>query len=241
MKLCLAGTNSRKNIFESNLADLRFVLESHYYMRPWQAEQIGNIEHFMLDSGAFTFLKSRRPIDVDDYVEGYIKFIKQYDVQHFFELDIDASVGYEEVKKIRQKIERKTKKRCIPVWHKSRGIKDFHDMCRKYDYVSIGGIASKEINRQEYFMLNSFCDLAKDYGCKIHGLGFTPNNLKDFRFDSVDSTSWKSGGLYGRLYEYADGMLRSEKMKERIHYLDIDKHNLKQFLLFQDFLYKHSA
>lgn len=236
MKLCLAGTNARKSMFETSLADLRFVLESYYYMQPWQAEQIENIEHFMLDSGAFTFLNSRRNVDIDDYVEGYIKFIKQYDVQHFFELDIDSIVGYEEVKKIRQKIERRTKKRCIPVWHKSRGIKEFRALCKKYDYVAIGGIVTKEIERNEHFLLNAFCDFARSYDCKIHGLGFTPPDVKEYRFDSVDSTSWLAGARYGRLYEFSDGRIRSTKPKNRMHYLEYDKYNLRQFLLLQDYL-----
>lgn len=236
MKLCIAGTNSRKSMFETSLSDYRFVLESYYYIKPWQVEQIKQIEHFLLDSGAFTFLNSKRSIDIDDYVEGYIRFINKHDIQHFFELDIDSVVGYEEVKKIRHKIERRTKKRCIPVWHKSRGIKEFRAMCKKYDYVAIGGIVTKEISRQEYFLLNAFCDLAKAYGCKIHGLGFTPKDLKDYRFDSVDSTAWQSGGRYGKLFELADGQLRTYQAPKQMHYLECDRHNLKQFLLFQDFL-----
>ena len=98
-------------MLETSLSDLRFVLESHYYMEPWQAEQLESVEHFMLDSGAFTFLNSKRKVDIDEYVEGYTKFINQYDIQYFFEMDIDPIVGYDEVKRIRRKIERKTKKR----------------------------------------------------------------------------------------------------------------------------------
>ena len=236
MKLCIAATNARKCMFETSLADLRFVLESHYYMETWQVEQLDGIEHFMLDSGAFTFLNSKRAVDIDEYVEGYTKFINQHDVQYFFEMDIDPIVGYEEVKRIRRKIERKTKKRCIPVWHKSRGIKEFRALCRKYDYIAIGGIVTKEISRQEHFLLNAFCDLARSYDCKIHGLGFTPPNLKDYRFDSVDSTSWLAGGRYGRLYKLSDWHIKSTKPTQRMHYLEYDKHNLKQFLLLQDFL-----
>lgn len=236
MKLCIAGTNADRRLFENSMVDLRFVLESHFYMRPWQIDQIGKIEHFMLDSGAFSFLNSKRMVDIDEYVDGYINFINQNDVQYFFELDIDSVIGYEEVRKIRQKIERRTRKRCIPVWHKSRGVRDFHAMCRKYDYVAIGGIVTREIEKSEHFLLNAFCDLAHDYGCKIHGLGFTPPNLKDYRFDSVDSTSWSVGRRYGRLYQFSDGILKSTKPTRRMHYLEYDKHNLEQFLLLQDFL-----
>ena len=79
MKLCIGGTNTRKMLFETSLADLRFVLESYYYMQPWQAKQLGDIEHFMLDSGAFTLLNNKRNVDLDAYVDGYINFIKEFD------------------------------------------------------------------------------------------------------------------------------------------------------------------
>ena len=236
MKLCFAGTHSRKGLFENGLKKLRFVLESHYYMKPWQAEQINEIEHFMLDSGAFTFLNSKRSVDIEDYVDSYIQFIKQYDVQYFFELDIDPIVGYEEVKRIRRKIERKTKKRCIPVWHKSRGIKDFKEMCRKYDYVAIGGIVTKEIPAAEHFLLNAFCDYAHSRECKIHALGFTPGDLANYRFDSVDSTSWIIAGSYRRLCTFNGERMVSSRLKEQMHYLECDRHNIEQFLKYQSYL-----
>ena len=236
MKLYIGGTNTRKSLFQTNLADLRFVLESYYYMQPWQAEQIGNVEHFMLDSGAFTMLNNKRNVDIDSYVDGYINFIKEYDVKHFFELDIDAIVGYEEVKRLRQKVERGTKKRCIPVWHKSRGHKEFKNLCKKYDYVAIGGIVTKEFEKNEHFLLNAYCDLAHSYDCKIHGLGFTPSNIKDYRFDSVDSTTWLSGAKYGCFYNFVDGRIKPGKATEHMNHLEYDKHNLKQYLLLQDYL-----
>lgn len=236
MKLCFAGTNAKKSRFTNRLKELRFVLESYYYIQPWQAEQIKDIEHFMLDSGAFTFLNSKRSVDIEHYADEYIKFIKQYNIEHFFELDIDSVVGYEEVKKIRRKIERKTKKRCIPVWHKSRGIQDFKDMCKKYNYVAIGGIVAKEIPVREHFLLNAFCDYAHSYGCKIHALGFTPGNLTEYRFDSVDSTSWIIGGAYGKMYEFSGHKMISKKPEERLKRNVYDENNINQFMLYQQYL-----
>lgn len=236
MKLCIAGTNAGKRFFEHSLKELRFVLESHFYMQSWQAEQLKDIEHFMLDSGAFTFLNSKRNIDIEEYTDTYIDFINNYDIQYFLELDIDSVVGYEEVKRIRRKIERKTKKRCIPVWHKSRGIKDFKEMCRKYDYVAIGGIVTKEIPAIEHFLLNAFCDYAHSRDCKIHGLGFTPGDLAQYRFDSVDSTSWIIAGAYGRLYNFTGDRLVSSKPKVRMKRVEYDRHNIEQFLKYQSYL-----
>ena len=67
----------------------------------------------------------------------------------------------------------KTNKKTIPVWHKSRGIQDFHDMCKEYDYVAIGGIANNEIKKSEHHILHDLCDIAHSYKCKVHGLGKT--------------------------------------------------------------------
>ena len=237
MKLCIAGTYAKGNIFDFDLKSLNYALESFYYIKPWQTEQIKDIEFFLLDSGAFTFLnKKSTNIDIDDYVNSYADYIKQNDVDYYFELDIDSLIGYAEVKKIRQRLERKTKKRCIPVWHKSRGIKEFQNLCKKYDYVAIGGIATKEITRNEYFLLNSFCDYANSYDCKIHALGFTPSNLSDYKFDSVDSTSWLYGGKFGKRNIFSNGKLLSVYPEKRLHYLEHDKYNLEQWLLYQRYL-----
>jgi hypothetical protein len=238
MKLCLASTSGRKKLIKNNLKDLRFVLESFFYVEPWQEEEIKDVEFFMLDSGAFTFLNSGKNVDIEKYVEGYIDFINRHDIKYFFELDIDSVVGYNEVKRIRRKIERRTKKRCIPVWHRSRGIQDFKEMCKKYDYVAIGGIVTKEIPVREHFLLNAFCDYAHEQNCKIHALGFTPANLEKYRFDSVDSASWKFGGIYGKLYEFSNGKMTTYKSEKRLEIAEYDTHNIKQFKLFQNYLHQ---
>ena len=60
-----------------------------------------------------------------------IEFINTYKIDKFFELDIDSVVGYEEVLKLRKKLEHLTEKQCIPVWHTSRGKEDFLKTCGK--------------------------------------------------------------------------------------------------------------
>ncbi len=61
----------------------------------------------------------------------------------FFELDIDRIVGLEKVEEFRRRIESKTGKQSIPVWHSNRGWQYFVNMCKEYNYVSIGGIAKR--------------------------------------------------------------------------------------------------
>ena len=209
MDVYLAGTQGRRwcvdELFsqandankESNLADIS-ILESFYYADEWTEWAIPRISKFLLDSGAFTFFSSGKQIDWDEYLTKYINFINKNDVKLFFELDIDPLVGYENVLKIRKRLEAETGKKCIPVWHKSRGKDEFLKMCDKYEYVALGGIVSKEITRNEYKYFPWFINEAHKRGAKIHGLGFTSmSGLAKYHFDSVDSSSWTTGNRFG--------------------------------------------
>ena len=59
-----------------------YVLESFYYFKPWQAEELPRWKMFLLDSGAFTFMHSQeasaKPVDWDAYLCRYIAFIHQH-------------------------------------------------------------------------------------------------------------------------------------------------------------------
>jgi hypothetical protein len=195
-------------------------------------------EDFLLDSGAFTFMnKSKRSVGftnemLDKYIDEYIDFINTYDIKHFFEMDIDCVVGYERVKEIRRYIESKTNKQVIPVWHITRGIEDFHEMCKTYKYVAIGGIAAKEIKRSEHHLLYELCDIAHSYGCKVHGLGYmalTTLNDRTCPFDTVDGTSWQ-GHIRGYYYALNDGKL--EKIKDDRNWRELDNDSWKAWTTF---------
>lgn len=184
-----------------------FILESYMYLKSKTdttkayMDWCSRAEGFLLDSGAFTFMNKTSTADefprekLKQYIDDYIEFINTWDIEHFFEMDIDCVIGYDNVKKIRKYIEEGTGKQVIPVWHKSRGIEEFHNMCKEYHYVSIGGIASREIMPSEHDLLYELCDIAHSYGCIIHGLGFLRTkvlNEKNCPFDTVDGTSWSS-------------------------------------------------
>ena len=134
MRLCLAGTFPAEKIVKEYRPE--YVLESFFYIRPWQIEEIPKWKMFLLDSGAFTFMHgieaSSKPVDWDGYLSRYIDFINRNDVQHFFELDVDSIVGYDAVKRMRARLEAETGKQSIPVWHRSRGLDEFKRLCRDY-------------------------------------------------------------------------------------------------------------
>ena len=239
MKVFLAGTSDKN--FITNINDCKYILESFYYFQKWQIPLIKTSDMFLLDSGAFTFMNAKKNSNFDEYLTQYIKFIKEHDVKYFFELDVDSIVGYDKVKEYRRRLERETGKKCIPVWHKSRGKEDFLRMCDEYDYVAIGGIVTKEIAKEQYSFFTWFINEAHKRGCKVHGLGFTSVvDLPKYHFDSVDSTSWKSGGRFGQLHVYQNGTIKTITQKsKRAIYKAIDQNNFDEWVKYQQYAYKN--
>lgn len=219
------------------------ILESFYYADEWTEWVIPRISHFMLDSGAFTFMQGTSgEVDWDEYLQRYIDFINRNDVKLFFELDIDSVVGYERVLELRKKLEDGTGKKCIPVWHISRGKDDFLKMCDEYDYVAVGGIVSKEIPPKKYPMFSWLIREAHRRGAKIHGLGFTNlEGLKKYHFDSVDSTAWTTGNRFGAIYQF-DGQTMRKHSREGSRLKDsraVAVNNFNEWVKFQDYAREH--
>jgi len=236
MNLYLAGTAPYGQIVSKE--NIPYVLESFFYFKEWQKNYIKGTKDFLLDSGAFTFMQNAKNVDWNEYINRYAKFIVNNDIENFFELDIDSVVGYKEVLAYRKRLEKLTGRPCIPVWHKTRGIEEFKKMCENYHYVAIGGIVTKEIKRKEYEIFPSLIKEAHCCNCKIHGLGFTGVNLlKKYHFDSVDSTSWTSGGRFGTLYKFKSGeLLVFQKPKgKRCIKEKADRHNLREWIKFQKY------
>ena len=215
MKLHIAGLQGKAKTFvlepdSNNIPKRRgvHILESFYYADAFTEKMIPYYGEFLLDSGAFTLFsdtKRGQGIVWEEYVDKYADFIVRNKVRQFFELDIDKIIGYDKVMVLRRRLEKKTGMQCIPVWHKFRGKDNFLRMCQEYKYVSIGGIVSKEISREEYKYFPWFITQAHKAGAKIHGLGFTALTcLPKYHFDSVDSTAWTTGNRFGAVY-YFDG------------------------------------
>jgi hypothetical protein len=136
-------------------------------------------------------------------------------------------------------LERKTGKRCIPVWHKSRGLEDYKATAKEYDYMAIGGIVTREIKKGEYDIFTPLLNIAHASGCKVHGLGFTNTELlHKYKFDSVDSTSWISGARFATAYKFNGKTMQAVRYtdKRRIDdYNILDRHNIKEWIKFQHF------
>ena len=222
------------------LKEIPFVLESFFYIKDFQIPLIKSAELFLLDSGAFTFMSSRKgSVNWNEYIEKYIQFINENDVKHYFELDIDCIVGYENVLKIRKYIEEKTDRKCIPVWHKSRGVEEFKKLCDEYDYISIGGLVTKEISSNEYYKMKQLVQYANSKGVKVHGLGYSKSDVFEYGFYSADSTTWNRS-RFGDCCIFRDGKIsyiqRREKRLRKDKLSDVEMHNIRQWIKYQNYL-----
>lgn len=253
MKVYLSGISGVKHYLlngELNSKEI-FALESFYSIKDWQKPLIPKFASFLLDSGAFTFMSNAKKhgnIDWLSYVDRYCDFIVENDVKFFFELDIDKIRGLKYVEMLRQRIEDRTHRKPIPVWHIGRGKDYWISMIKEYPYVAIGGIAAKEMAVSKFEALFPYMlSIAHKNRCKVHGLGYTRvDNLDRLRFDSIDSTTWTVGGRFGEASKFENGkMVRLSFREKGTKYKMVrDKealtlHNFKEWLKFQHYADKY--
>lgn len=251
-QLYLAGNTEGKSLsvvaelIESGKAVPPYLLSSYYYCRDDTSFQpLGFLykdycKGFLLDSGAFTFMdnisKDASNVDFEEYTDQYAQFINKHDIEYFFELDIDNVVGLPQVRELRRRLETKTGKDCIPVWHKSRGKEAFIEIAREYDKIAIGGIVTGEMSESEYRYFHWFINKAHELDAKIHGLGFTPSNIGEYGFDSVDSTSWLSAQRFGTVHKFTGSGLQQITNSGRSKYPENTKHNFKEWTKYAHYL-----
>ena len=238
MKICLAGTYAITKQNRDIIKNSDYILESFYYINDWQLPYVKEAKFFLLDSGAFTFMNNfKGEINWKEYIDRYADFIIKNDIKYFFELDIDSIIGYDKVKEFTKYLESKVGRKCIPVWHKSRGLEEWKRLTKEYDYVAIGGIVTKEIKPQEYRYFKPMLEIAKKNNCKVHGLGFTNlKSLSKYPFYSVDSTSWKSGNRFGTLYLFKENKLIQIKKPKDKRMVTNEKYSMVEAFVFNEWV-----
>lgn len=200
------------------------------------------VENFLLDSGAFSYMSGAECSESTllAYLERYIAYINKNDVKYFFELDVDTIFGIKFVEQLRERLEQGTGKKCIPVWHKNRGIEYWKKMCDEYDYVAIGGLVF-HIKKQEYEHIKKMVEYAYKKGVKVHGLGFTKTNeLDDYKWYSVDSASWVKAPSFGQQAHFFTGSgMKQRQIKKGNKKVNLDEliaHNFKEWCKYQRYM-----
>ena len=186
MRLYLAGLEGylAESKYHIDIPSNSYILTSFYYVKDKVIKEIIDsvgIDNILLDSGAFTFrTKGIKGEDIDSYVNRYIDFINKWDIKYFFEMDIDMTEEeLAKVKEYRKRIEDATGKKCIPVWHKTRGVNEWKDLCSNYDYIAIGGITSA-LDDKYTEIIKKLVKYANQHNVKVHGLGYNRKDFLDF-------------------------------------------------------------
>ena len=245
MRLYLAGLEGylTESKYHMDIPSNSYILTSFYYVKDSVIKEIIDsvgIDNVLLDSGAFTFrTRGIKGEDIDSYINKYIDFINKWDIKYFFEMDIDMTEEeLPKVKEYRKRIEDATGKKCIPVWHKTRGVNEWKDLCNNYDYIAIGGITSA-LDDNYAVIIKQLVKYANQHNVKVHGLGYNRKDFLDFDFYSVDATTW-NGSRFGFIWYYdrnigyprhttnkKDRRVKSEKQ------CDIAKHNFNTWYRYQ--------
>lgn len=140
-----------------------------------------------LDSGAFTFWKQGKPVDI----QRYIKIIKAYQPEYYFNLDV---VGDAAATARNQQTLEAAGLHPIPVFHMGEPIELLVELSRDYPLIGLGGHVGRNADAwfEEVFALG--------LPVRYHGLGVTRRSIIDrFPLWSVDSSWWqvrdkKTGG-----------------------------------------------
>ena len=223
----------------------KYILDSFYYKG--DCERIVKLverDNFLLDSGAFTFMSGAKTTkkEMFNYINQYIDFINKHDVKHFIEIDVESIFGMKQVEAWRRHIEQSTGKKTIPVWHINRGIEYWKSMIENYDYVAIGGQVQKVFNLKkcDYENFKKMIRYAKSKGVKVHGLGFTKTNeISEYPYFSVDSSTWKMGAILGRQIHKFNGkkiIVKRLDNNKKANFRALVKNNFIEWCKYQQYM-----
>lgn len=240
MKIYFASIEGRLEQVEQ-AGGIDYGLTTFYYLRNKEEKQINRVRQlvrksWLIDSGAFTFMNSGGEVNWDKYIDDYADFINAYNIELFIELDLYSIIGIENTEKLRKRLEVKTGKKCMPVFHPELGVDYYKKMVDAYNYIAIGGIVvGKWKNENQMIPLINY---AKRKGVKVHGLGFTRiSKLDRFKFHSVDSTTWMSD-RFGKLYIFDGRNLQEIKnnTQKKLDWKKASLHNLTQWKKFAEYM-----
>ena len=91
MRLYFAGAENKVTYSNLEEVGVDFILLSYYYLR--NKKHHHNWNKIFLDSGGYSVRISKKKIDRQKYIDGYIKFIKDNNVPVYANLDMET---YEE-------------------------------------------------------------------------------------------------------------------------------------------------
>ena len=229
MKLYFAGCQAKEMRQAVKQCKVKNILVSFPYLGDSLKDIYDYFDYevnIMLDSGGFTVRTKGEEINLQDYIE-FIKKNKQF-IKYYFVLDNKRENLH--ITKQNIQLMEEAGLTPIPIYHTDEPFEYFMELCEKYSYVGVGGAIHNYIN----IFFN-----AEQYNVKIHLLGNTsPKLLMKYKPYSVDSVSWLSGGMHGRvLVRTAFGFKSAYRKSLRMYdAVSLSEEKLSQYgISFDDF------
>lgn len=144
------------------------------------------------DSGAFGALQQKEVIDPNVYAEWLHKFKHLFAV--YASLDV---IGDEHGTAANLAVLEAAGLQPLPVFHVGEPWELLDELVERYDRLALGGLVSfGRGGNVGPWLAHAFARV--NGRAQLHGFGVTRwQFLQDFGWDTVDSTSWKSGARYG--------------------------------------------
>ena len=253
MKIYLASVENGSVQPIRHLIDNAFY--SYYYMRKQKTPKIidANKTHSVtfVDSGAHSFFselagqgqesasvhkkKTKTEESPDLYFENYVKWLVKYynHYNYFAELDIGEIVGQKKVREWREILKKHNLySKCVTVYHPD--VMSWNDYIKMLDdsqskYIALEG----DRRNRPRLPYNKLIKVAYEKQIKVHGFAMTKDSvMSNYPFYSVDSTSWRSGAIYGALPYFKNNKvsmmefgkrIKKEKILSIIKDIDLDK------------------
>ena len=226
-----------------------FVLRKSGHVQKKFQQAIDAGMKVFLDSGAHSLQeaggkKSDKVISLDAYVDEYIEYLTEHgdQINTYVELDIDDVVGHKKVLEWRHKMEQ-ADLQPMPVWHKNRKLTGWKTLCKEYDYIGLTTMGDS-LNLPRLIKLK---EIADKHDTRIHGFAATsPELLDKVHLYSADSTTWLTGGQFGRFYFFDRGHIQAyskeqfwKKFKKAFNKLparEMNRWNLHQWIAYSKHL-----
>lgn len=270
MVIYLAGIEQKECNEVATLGKIPYAFYSYYYMRKKTelAESMVNNRPYhktiFVDSGAHTFFAENHDLGLsvaslkkktktketpDEYMEKYIEWLK-INIDHldyFAELDIGEIVGQEKVLMWRDWLKKENLyKKCVTVFHPNvMTDEDYTSMLLDSEskYIALEG----DRDNRDRLPYNKYLLEAYDMGIKVHGFAMTKAEVfLRYGFYSVDSTSWKSGTMYGTLSTFQKMVIRAIECKShkdviKIKGIDLELLNHETYKINSQYKYRLAA
>lgn len=199
MKIYFACDGSHNLLDQTGFSfpQIENILVPYYGLTPRKMEGLDKRKPF-LDSGAFSAFTLGAKISLSDYIQ----FIHRTKELWSLYANLDV-IGDYKATRTNQEIMEKEGLNPLATFHYKSPIEELDRILERYNHIALGGLVPIAIRRGELENWLDYCFariVKKNPLPKVHGFGVNSLwALKKYPFYSVDATSWKQGGRYGRI------------------------------------------